>query len=49
MNYPVRKIEFENCPDLISHDPYKLLIYTSQILSIFDLEYTMLRNFSSSW
>lgn len=49
LNYPVRKVKYENCPNLIQHDPYKLLIYASQMLSIFDLEYTMLRNFSNSW
>lgn len=33
----------------MQHDTYNILIYTTQILNIFDLEYTMLRNLSKSW
>lgn len=39
----------EETPNLMQHDTFLILVYCSQMLNIFDLEYTMLRNLSKSW
>lgn len=47
--YGVRKTWLEEAPNLMQHDALNILIYTTQLLNIFDLEYTMLRNLAKSW
>lgn len=39
----------DDTPDLMKNETYNVLVYCTQILNIFDLEYTMLRNLSKSW
>jgi hypothetical protein len=47
--YGVRKVWMEETPNLMQHDTFLILCYCTQVLNIFDLEYTMLRNLSKSW
>ena len=42
--YGVRKTWFKEANCYSDKEPYSLLIYLSNILNIFDLEYTMMRN-----
>lgn len=42
--YGVRKVWFNETESFSEIENYKILVYVSQILGIFDLEYTMMRN-----
>ena len=42
--FGVRKIWFKEANSYADKESYSLLLYFSNILSIFDLEYTMMRN-----
>jgi len=42
--YGVRKTWFQEANNYADKESYSLLLYFSNILAIFDLEYTMMRN-----
>lgn len=46
--YGVRKVKFDEPLHLADYETYNLLVYFTQILGIFDLEYSMLRNCSKA-